>query len=141
MIKEAKSDDDIMRCFPVLSQLRKHLLKEDFTALIQDMFREGYRLAWLEKRGEVVCVAGFRITTTLFMGKNLYVDDLVTHEAHRSKGYGAELLEWLRTLALDNSCKFFHLDSGTQRDRAHKFYFSQGMTISTFHFSEALKKE
>lgn len=34
---------------------------------------------------------------------------------------------------------FLHLDSGTHRGRAHKFYFDQGFTIASYHFSEALR--
>lgn len=127
-----------MRCFPVLVQLRQHLREIDFVSLIQGMADEGYRLAYLEHEGEVVCVAGFRISTTLFMAKNLYVDDLVTDASHRSAGFGASMLGWLRQQAVISDCEYFHLDSGTQRQRAHKFYFSQGMTITTFHFTEKL---
>ena len=33
----------------------------------------------------------------------------------------------------------YHLDSGTQRGEAHKFYFNQGFTITSYHFSEQLQ--
>lgn len=137
-MKEARTPDEIMRCFPVMAQLRSHLVKAEFVSLIHDMARDGYRLAYLEHEDDIVGVAGFRITTTLFMGKNLYVDDLVTDSAHRSRGFGAAMMAWLRQLAVDNDCTHFHLDSGTQRQRAHKFYFTQGLTITTFHFTEKL---
>ena len=60
------------------------------------------------------------------MGKNLYVDDLVTREACRSKGHGKALIDWLRN------------EAGKQRHRAHRFYLRQGMDIASFHFSEKL---
>lgn len=138
MIKEAKSADEIKRCFAVMAQLRPHLKQSEFHGLIQGMFEEGFRLAYDERDGEVVCVAGFRITTTLFMGKNLYVDDLVTHEACRSQNHGAAMLAWLRTIAVSSKCEYIHLDSGTQRQRAHKFYLAQGMVITALHFAEKL---
>lgn len=141
MIKEVKTADEINRCFPVMSQLRQHLQESDFVDLIKGMAEDGFRLAYFEHEGEVVCVAGFRVTTTLFMGKNLYVDDLVTHKSYRSQGFGAAMLGWLREQAVASGCGYFHLDSGTQRERAHKFYFSQGMTITTFHFAETLDRK
>ncbi len=138
MIGEAKTEDEIMLCFPVMSQLRQHIEKAEFVRLIQEMFTEGFRLAYLEHDGTIVCVAGFRITTNLFMGKNLYVDDLVTHKSHRSRGFGEAMLAWLRDLAVADGCEHFHLDSGTQRQRAHKFYLAHGMSITAFHFAEKL---
>lgn len=102
------------------------------------MQENGYQLLF-EKEGEtVVAVAGFRLAKNLFMGEHLYVDDLVTAEKHRSKGYGDLLINWLKELAIKEGCAYLHLDSGTHRGRAHKFYFKQGFTIASYHFSEAL---
>ena len=89
----------------------------------------------------IVAVAGYRIYTNLFMGKNLYVDDLVTSNQSRSRGYGETLIKWLRNEAKKENCNCIHLDSGTHRGAAHKFYFNQGFTISSYHFSENLKNE
>ncbi len=73
------------------------------------------------------------------MGKHLYVDDLVTSKGARSQGYGEKMVTWLRDKAKNNDCNFYHLDSGTHRGEAHKFYFRQGFTIASYHFSEQLK--
>ena len=40
----------------------------------------------------------------------------------------------LREQAENAGCDAFHLDSGVQRDRAHRFYFRYGFTISSYHF-------
>ncbi len=134
----AKTDEEISRCFPVMSELRPQLHAESFVALVRDMETQGFRLAFIEHKKQVVAAAGFRIFTSLFMGKNLYVDDLVTTGHSRSTGYGKIMLDWLRDLAKEAGCAWLHLDSGTQRHRAHRFYFMQGMQISSFHFSEKL---
>ncbi len=134
----AKTDDEIQNCFDVMSELRTHLTRENFLATIRHMESEGYRLAYIEDDERVVAVAGYRIYTNLFLGKNLYVDDLVTSASVRSKGYGKQMLDWLRDKANDTGCRSFHLDSGTARGQAHKFYFDQGFTISSYHFNEQL---
>jgi GNAT superfamily N-acetyltransferase len=103
------------------------------------MEKDGYKLAYIREEANIVAVAGYRINTNLFMGKHLYIDDLVTAESQRSKGYGENLLSWLRELAISEGCSYLHLDSGTHRGRAHKFYFEQGFTIASYHFSEQLK--
>ena len=58
------------------------------------MEKDGYKLAYIREEANIVAVAGYRINTNLFMGKHLYIDDLVTAESQRSKGYGENLLPW-----------------------------------------------
>jgi Acetyltransferase (GNAT) family len=138
MPKQAITDEEIGLCFKVMSELRTHLLENEFLSTIRFMESEGYKLAYIEENGKVVSVAGYRIYTNLFMGKHLYVDDLVTSASGRSRGHGETMIKWLRKLAIESDCKFFHLDSGTQREQAHKFYFRHGLAIASYHFSEQL---
>lgn len=74
------------------------------------------------------------ILEMLVSGRTLYIDDLVTDETGRSHGYGKQLMDWLADYAKADGCKVLSLDSGVQRTRAHKFYFVQGLIISSFHF-------
>lgn len=134
----ASSDEQIIACFDVMVELRPHLKREEFLQKIREMEADGYKLAYVEEEAKVVAVAGYRVYSNLFMGKHLYVDDLVTASDCRSKGYGARLLSWLREQAVNQKCNYFHLDSGTHRDQAHKFYFRYGLSIASFHFSEKL---
>jgi len=138
--KQAITDNEIEKCFDVMSQLRPHLKKKKFLSTVRHMETEGFKLAFIEDKGVVVATAGYRIYTNLFMGKHLYVDDLVTLENARSKGYGGQMVKWLRNEAIRENCNFYHLDSGTHRGEAHKFYFRQGFTIASYHFSEALNE-
>ncbi|PCJ14674.1 MAG: GNAT family N-acetyltransferase [Gammaproteobacteria bacterium] len=138
MLKRAVTDQEIEACFDVMSELRPQLKRQQFLEIVRGMEQDGYRLAGIMDQGRVVAVAGYRIATNLFMGKHLYVDDLVTSETVRSQGYGEQMIQWLRDEAVDAGCNYYHLDSGTHRDQAHKFYFKQGMTIASYHFSEKL---
>lgn len=132
---EVESDEDIDRCFPVMVQLRPDLERREFVARVRRMATEGYRLAALEDGGVICAVAGFRVHDMLHRGRNLHVDDLVTDEQHRSGGCGASLLHWLRERARAEQCSWLGLDSGVQRAGAHRFYFREGMSISSYHFS------
>jgi len=138
MPKRAITDKEIQACFDVMSELRPHLQSETFLPTIRQMETEGFQLAFVEDRGKVVAAAGYRVYSNLFMGKHLYVDDLVTSESERSKGHGKRLVDWLRNKAREEQCNYYHLDSGTQRTEAHKFYFREGFAIASFHFSEKL---
>jgi len=134
----AISDTEILNCFDTVAELRPHLKKDQFLATVREMEKGGYQLLYIEDDSAVVAVAGFRIARNLHMGKHLYIDDLVTAESQRSKGYGETLVRCLRELAIKEGCTYLHLDSGTHRGRAHKFYFEQGFTIASYHFSEEL---
>jgi GNAT superfamily N-acetyltransferase len=131
----AMSDEDILRCFPVMQQLRLHLKREEFLATVRHQEAGGYQLALLEDDGEVRAVAGYRLLDNLFSGRVLYVDDLVTDSVARSNGYGKALLDWLLARARDERCNVLELDSGVQRHDAHRFYLANRMIISSYHFS------
>jgi len=68
---------------------------EQFVERVLHQKKEGYQLAYLESEGEVCAVAGYRVLESLFSGKFLYVDDLVTSQCDRSRGFGGQLLDWL----------------------------------------------
>jgi GNAT superfamily N-acetyltransferase len=139
MVEHASTDREIADCYDVMAELRPHIPRDQFLPLVRSMQADGFRLACIRDGGRVVAVAGYRFGTNLFCGKHLYVDDLVTADSERSKGYGRELLAWLRALAVGNDCDILHLDSGVQRKRAHAFYLREGMEQSSLHFSVRLK--
>jgi GNAT superfamily N-acetyltransferase len=136
----AETDADILRCFPVMAQLRPHLVEAEFVARVRRMQKEGFLLARLEEDGAVCAVAGYRYHEKLFSGRNLYVDDLVSAMTRRSKGHGARLLAWLAAQAKARDCDLLELDSGVQRFDAHRFYFRERMKIASYHFSRPLKE-
>ncbi|ESQ89613.1 hypothetical protein ABAC460_12145 [Asticcacaulis sp. AC460] len=135
-VKLAVSEEDIRRCFPVIQRLRPHVADADelLARIDRQQAMADWRLVYVEDKGQVVACAGFRVHEWLVSGKILYVDDLVTVEYGRSKGYGKKLLSWLKDLARQEGCAQLRLDSGTHRTQAHKFYFREGLVVSAFHF-------
>jgi GNAT superfamily N-acetyltransferase len=134
IVRPATTDDDVRRCFPVMHQLRTHLREDEFLPTIRRQEAGGFRLAFVEDAGRVRAVAGFRVMDNLYSGRVLYVDDLVTDEAARSRGYGKQLLEWLVGRAREANCRTLELDSGVQRFDAHRFYLTNRMVIASHHF-------
>ena len=137
-IRIAESPAEIADCFPIMAQLRPHLERGEFMTRVQRQVADSYRLAYLSTDSSVKAVAGYRILENLAWGRFLYVDDLVTDQAARSKGYGKALLAWLAGHACQNGCAQLHLDSGAQRKDAHRFYLREGMENAGFHFSMKL---
>lgn len=134
----AKSIKDIGDCYLVMVQLRTSLSKDEYIERVKRQQKDGYKLAFVLDKGKVVSVAGFRILENLAHGKFLYIDDLVTDNNNRSKGYGDKLFDFLVEYAKKQMCKAVHLDSGVQRFDAHRFYFRKRMTISSHHFNLVL---
>ena len=133
-IKLAETDDEITACYPVMQELRPHLSRQSFLARVRRQMTEGYRLALLEESGLAVAVAGFRVCENLAWGRFLYVDDLVSLGARRSRGLGKRLLSWLHAHAREQGCAELHLDSGLQRKGAHRFYEREGVEVIGLHF-------
>lgn len=131
----AKSEADLIRCYPVMAQLRPQFSETEFIRQVRRQWQGGYRLVYLEAQGDIQSLAGFRIHEMLAFGRHLYVDDLITSETGRSHGYGGKLFDWLVEYARSNACVRIELDSGVQRFGAHRFYLSKRMEISSHHFS------
>ena len=94
-----------------------------------------YRLIFAESHGEVLAVAGYRISECLAWGRFLYVDDLVTRATDQASGFGGTLFDWLVEHAVDQKCVQLHLDSGVHRFVAHRFYLRKRMDLTSHHFS------
>jgi GNAT superfamily N-acetyltransferase len=137
-IKVAESDAEIDSCFDVMSVLRPHLKREEFVGSVRKMAPQGYRLACLTADDAVQSVAGYRIIDMLRTGRMLEVDDLVSADSARSKGYGKQLLNWCYDLARQNGCSVVELDSAVHRADAHRFYFRERMYVLGFHFSHLI---
>jgi GNAT superfamily N-acetyltransferase len=138
-IRLARTEREIANCYPAMSELRPHLLEKEFVDLIKSMKNEGYELAYLQIEEEIVSVMGFRYLRFLHIGRHYYIDDLSTKAAHRGKGFGKKLLEWLESKAIEKGFNAITLDSGYQRYGAHKLYLNQGFQIRSHHFVKTLK--
>lgn len=119
-------------------QLRPHL-PDDYAGLLATVFANGARMAIVVEGNTVLAVAVWRVLVSTYEGARLFVDDLVSDEKRRSQGAGKCLLGWLEQKAVSMGCTVLTLDSGVQRSRAHRFYFREGMHVSSFCFRKALK--
>jgi GNAT superfamily N-acetyltransferase len=138
-IRFAQSEREIENCWDVVSVLRPHLLKEKFIQQVHEMQQEGYQMLYIaipeNKREKVVAVAGYRNMQMLYSGKIIYIDDLCTLPDHRGKGYAGLLLDYIHQLAKDTGKVAVHLDSGYQRNDAHRLYLKKGYKLACHHFS------
>lgn len=133
-IDNASTDDAIEQTFDVMSQLRPHLSRTHYLATVRHLMEtEGFALAALRDDDDVRAVAGYRVITMLYRGRILVIDDLATDAAFRSRGYGAEMLRWLRDEARRRDCVEIQLISRLIRKDAHRFYRRHGFRIECLH--------
>ena len=138
-IRIAKTEQDILQCWDVLKVLRPHLVKEEFVPMVLEMISEGYILAFIEEEGIAASAIGYRYQQYLYIGKHYYIDDLVSLESARGKGYAGMLLDFVTAEAKKNGYAAVTLDSGHQRHTAHRLYLNNGFVISAHHFEKRLK--
>jgi len=121
-------------------QLRPQLMPNYQEQMLR-VFANGGRMLVAVDDGEVLGLTVWRYLEKTFSRSELYIDDLVTDAGHRSAGVGKALLGWCEAKAHALGCTQLTLDSGTPRLKAHKFYFREGLQITSFHFVKPLTDE
>ncbi|NVK56031.1 MAG: GNAT family N-acetyltransferase [Alteromonadaceae bacterium] len=133
-------DNDLLEAAAsLMQQLRPQYSVETLKTLLMKQIANDYQVVLAtDVNKQVVGIAGCVMGHKLAWGKYLYIDDLVVDEHSRGQHVGRALLDFCQALAKTHHCDSLHLDSGTQRHRAHKFYLGQGMHISSFHFVQSI---
>lgn len=138
-IRFAQTEKEIETCREVIKELRPHLQPENLVAMVKEMAQEGYQIIYVavkeNNQEKAVAFAGFRPMHTLFSGKTFYIDDLGTLPAYRKHGYAGQLLDYIHQLAKDSGKTTVHLDSGHQRNDAHRLYLNKKYKITAHHFT------
>jgi ribosomal protein S18 acetylase RimI-like enzyme len=139
-LRHADTDADVIACFDVMRQLRTQLhTPEELVARVATQRAQGYRLLAIWENGKPVALAGYRCLDSMFHGRFIYVDDLITDADGRGRGHGERLLEELRTLGRAENCQQLVLDTGLGNALAQRFYFRAGLLARGLHFSMDLQ--
>ncbi|MCR8858539.1 MULTISPECIES: GNAT family N-acetyltransferase [Bacillus] len=139
-VKEIKSEDQLDAVLPVLQQLRTALTKEEAQFLFRQMKEERYQLFSLcNDADEVVSLAGVAVCTNFYNKKHVFVYDLVTAGAHRSKDYGKALLSYIEEWGAEKGCSSVVLTSAFPRIEAHRFYEREGYNKVSYSFCKELQ--
>jgi GNAT superfamily N-acetyltransferase len=137
MIKIAKTKEEKENCYEVMKILRPHIKsKEEFLEKVTRMEKtNNYRILMVVQDDIILTLAGIREMETLFQGKIIYIDDLITRDEHRSKGSGKLVMDYIKNYVKEHKLNGLTLDSGVQRFEAHKFYFKNDFHINSYHFN------
>lgn len=136
LIKIVETENEIENCYAVMRELRPHLSLENFVAQVKrQMKNSNFRLVYLEENSEIKAVGGIRIAEWLANGKSLEIEDLISKENERSKGYGGALFDWIVEYAKRENCSQVKLVSHVKRFGAHRFYLNKRMDIVAHYFA------
>ncbi|KEK25029.1 GNAT family N-acetyltransferase [Bacillus gaemokensis] len=139
-VREIKTEEELNAVLPVLQELRTALTKGETQSLFHQMKEESYQLFSLfNNEGEAVSLAGVTVCTNFYNKKHVFVYDLVTAEAHRSKGYGEALLSYIERWGEEQGCTCIALTSAFPRVDAHRFYEREGYDKVSYSFYKKLK--
>ncbi len=117
------NQDECKRFFDLLKELRPHLTFDSFReTLFEAQKTSNYQMTGIEDESGLVALMGYRILHDFVHGKHLYIDDLVSKESCRSKGYGTILLSHAEEIARLNGCSNLRLCTGIENEAGKKFY-------------------
>lgn len=138
IVKEIITKEEMLAQFPLLLQLNPSLEKEQYTVMLDDMLRCGYRMAGVFENDRCIGLSGFWIATKIYCGKYLEPDNVVIDASVRSKGVGKLLCDWLENLAREAGCQTLMLDAYLENEKAHRFYEREGYFKRGYHFLKKL---
>ena len=131
MIREATKDDlkEILQLYLFLHETKvpeesEHLQKT-WDSIIND---ENHHLIVCEINGRLVasCVCVIIPNLTRNVRPYAFVENVVTHEAYRKKGYATACLDYAKQIAKDNDCYKMMLLTGSKREETLNFYRNAG---------------
>ncbi len=125
-IREARSDADYHRAFPIVRQLLPDLDMQTYATRVFVARATGYRLFVGEVGEAIVGVVGIVPSYNLHDGFALYIEHVIVDSQHRGHGYGSALIAFAETRAKEEGCRIVELDSDFEFAEAHRLYEDLG---------------
>lgn len=125
-IREARTDEDYYRAYPLIRQLLPDLDMQLYTSRVFIARATGYRIFMAEKGPDVVGVIGIISNYNLHDGFSMYLEHVIVDEKHRGQGYGKNLIAFAESRAREEGCKILELDADYEAEDAMSMYEKRG---------------
>lgn len=125
---------DMLPLYPLIRQLSPGVTEERYAYLLDDMLAHGYRMAAVFEDSACLGLSGFWVSSKIYSGRYMELDNVVIDSEHRSKGVGKMLYDFLLDVALQEGCEMLMLDAYLENERAHAFYEREGFIKRGYHF-------
>lgn len=136
--KEIEGKEKMAGLFPLIKQLNPGLKKSEYVHMLDDMLAHGYRMVAVYDGETCAGLSGFWISTKIYSGKYVELDNVVIDKSYRNKGLGKKLCDRVLKEAKKRGCKTAMLDAYAENIPAHRFYYREGFFVRGFHFLKKL---
>ena len=135
MVREAcgKDLDELLHLYLYLHEkdIPEHTqhLQTTWDAIIKD---ENHHLIVKEEDGKIVssCVCVIIPNLTRGVRPYAFIENVVTHEGYRGKGYATQCLNYAKKIAQENNCYKMMLLTGSKEQKTLDFYAGAGYNSS-----------
>ena len=135
MIREAKENDlkEILQLYLFLHETsvpeESEQLRKTWDNIIHD---ENHHLIICEVEGKIVasCVCVIIPNLTRNVRPYAFIENVVTHEGYRKKGYATQCLNYAKQIAEKNNCYKMMLLTGSKKEETLNFYRNAGYNSS-----------
>lgn len=135
MIREAKENDlkEILQLYLFLHETdvpeESQQLKKTWDSIIHD---ENHHLIICEEEGKIVasCVCVIIPNLTRNVRPYAFIENVVTHEGYRKKGYATQCLNYAKQIAEKHNCYKMMLLTGSKKEETLNFYRNAGYNSS-----------
>lgn len=139
-IRDLTTKEEMLANLCVLQEVYPSLTLEEYSRELDEMLPHRYGQVGVFEGNQCLGVSGYWLGTKLWCGKYLELDNVVVAEAHRSKGVGKLIFDYLLEKGQREGVTMLALDSYTSNFKAHKFFYNEGYAPCGFHFINILDK-
>ena len=131
MVREARREDldAVLNLYLCLHETSVPEPTEHLSAVWEQILSdENHHLIVCEVDGEIVssCVCVIIPNLTRNVRPYAFVENVVTHSAHRGKGYATRFLDWARAVAESRNCYKMMLLTGSKEQKTLDLYARAG---------------
>ena len=131
MVREARREDldAVLNLYLCLHETSVPEPTEHLSAVWEQILSdENHHLIVCEVDGEIVssCVCVIIPNLTRNVRPYAFVENVVTHSAHRGKGYAARCLDWAKAVAESRNCYKMMLLTGSKEQKTLDLYARAG---------------
>jgi GNAT superfamily N-acetyltransferase len=131
-VEEMLPYHDVVIQMPYAFDLRQ------YETYLGEMIPNGYHQMVVLEGQECIGLAGFWISTKLYCGRYVELDNVIIIKGRQGLGIGKLLCAYIEAEAVKLGCTTALLDAYVENNAAHKFYFREGYRIRGYHFFKNL---
>jgi len=133
----AATNDDLYAVYGLMRQLSRYpFTKEQFESCYLHNLENNYILVREQNKHVDACgVLSIRFPLH-FSCKTAEIINLIVDEGARNQGIGKQLLVSFEAIAVASGCVCIVVNSGKQREAAHRFYEREGYVYTHYRFTK-----